>query len=149
VNQTETHNSQLHQTPLQPVNKGAKDIDWDSIMLSGRWKRTFDHMSKLVMEMDYAHKKHGKTSLFGQDKGEKHFTKFCDLLVPQLRIMVLDDFINRDDEPEDICHVLHMVTVLFVTAFPRWQDAVHFSFSFFIENKQISIKIVSAQIGKI
>ena len=127
----------------------AQDIDWDYIMLSGRGKRTFDQMQHLVMAMDYTHKNHGKKTLFGNDKGKKHFENFCELLIPQLRIMVLDGLISRDDEPEEICTVLHMTTMFFVSAFPLWGDALLFSTSFFMQNKQIAADIISAQIRKI
>jgi hypothetical protein len=124
-------------------------IEFMEAYQSGQTKRSFDHLQHLIMAMADTKKNYGKRSLFGADKGKKHFDNFVDLLLPQLVIMMEEGIISRHEDPNVICDKLHMMNFWFVQAFPLWQDAFEFSQSFFQENKQIASDIISTQINKI
>lgn len=127
----------------------AEDINWTFLIASGNIKRSFDHVQHLFMAMADATRFQGKRGFFGADKGEKHFNKFVDLLIPQLKIMHQEGLISYSDDPDDICDKIHMMNTFFYTAFPNWPDALQFSTSFFVENRVIASKIVGQQLGKL
>jgi hypothetical protein len=127
----------------------AEDINWTFLIAGGKIKRSFDHVQHLFMAMADATRFQGKRGFFSADKGEKHFNKFVDLLIPQLKIMHQEGLISYSDDPDDICNKIHMMNTFFYTAFPNWPDALQFSTSFFVENRVIASKIVGQQLGKL
>ena len=131
---------------------------------SGQLRGSFNHLQYFIITMGLITQNQGKKSFFGADKGKKHFDKFVDLFIPQLVLMIEEGLISRHDDPSDICDMLHLMSCVFVKAFPMWQndfplvrsliressnDALIFSQSFFQQNKQIASDIVQAQLRKL
>lgn len=88
---------------------------------------TFNAMQKLIMAMADAYNSRGKKTLFGHDRGLKHYKRFEECLKDTLLAMAMDGLVKRTTSAQEYRSSLGAVINTWAEIFPTWPDAYAFA----------------------